>query len=408
MRVVYLKVNRISDYLIPSVKNSVEIIKCLPDTKIFFICDNQAVKTWIEQAVDLSKLDCEWIPSQRNDPDMKFLIDKVTSPEWHNAGFAHMTTFWHARENHFENFWNLDADDFRFFDPPEKVAKMFTEVERFATEKQIKILSMDMWTTLSYGEHWTFGITYTDNRFPWFDELKKIVSNDHCMQNYAGFISSGQNVDWFFTFLRFMNYISGIESFYVEGLRFAHHLHDIFLMHCAGVRYCANGRYHISFFENEFGLGEAGSIPIDRDVYKIDIGLTVWDSYDYFNKNYDNPKMLNSFRMVNRVEKISEADLKFSVVINLQQDKGLIPFFNMLKKYEPNFKLIFLDSPELFTARSTIRWNNLFFPGGIKIIPKSKFEPKMLKTRVFIFVNGTENEKQLDQYFSEAREHIKK
>ena len=407
MRIVYLKVNRFSDYLIPSVKNSVAILQLLPDTKIFFICDNMGVRKWIEDEVDLSKLDFEWIPSQRDDPDMKLFIDKVTAPNWHNAGFAHMTTFWHARENHFENFWNMDADDFRFFDPPEKTAKMFTEVERFADEKKIKIFSMDLWPTISYGKHWTFGITYTDNRFPWFDTLKKIVTNDICMHNYAAFIQGGQNVDWFFTFLRFMNYVSGIESFYVENLRFAHHLHDIFLMHCAGVRYCTNGRYHISFFENEFGLGESGSIPIDRDVYKIDIGLTAQDSYDYFYNNYQGQGLLDSFKTINRVAKISEADLKFSVLIDLKQDTDLNPILGMLRKQESNFKLVFLDVPKFLVARGAIRCNHLFFPGGIRIIPKSEFKPQMLKTRVFIVVNGTEDQKIIDQDFSKAYEHIK-
>lgn len=227
------------------------------------------------------------------------------------------------------------------------------------------------------------------------------------MKNYAAFIQSGQNVDWFFTFLRFMNYVSGIESFYVENLRFAHHLHDIFLMHCAGVRYCTNGRYHISFFENEFGLGESGSIPIDRDVYKIDIGLTAQDSYDYFYKNYQSPGMLDSFKTINRIAKIPESDLKFSVVVNLSHDINLPDFLNKLQKRKPEFKLIFLDDPKFFAAHRTVHLKNLFFPGGIRIIPKAEFKPEMLKTRVFIIVNGTEDENMLDQYFSQAYEHIK-
>ena len=407
MKAIYLKVNRPSDYFIPSVKNAVEIMQFLPNRKIFFICDNPQIRAQIEKEVDLSSLKFGWIQSQRDDPDVKLIVNKATVPMWNNAGFAHMTTFWHARENHFENFWNMDADDFRFFDPPEKVAKMFDEVERVADEKQIKIFSLDLWPTLSYGKHWSFGTTYVDNRFPWIDNLKKIVTSDSAMENYHIFVTCGRNIYWFFTFLRLTRHIRGIETFYVESLRFAHHLPDLYLNFFAGIRYCESNRYHISFFENDFGLGESGSIPIDYEVYKIDIGLTVEDSHEYFRTHYSEPGTLENFRTINRLEKIPKSDLKITVILNLPHDIAITDLLETLKKEVRDFRLIFLDNKTFHNAKFLVHWNRLFFPQGIKVIPKNEFSFEKLKTQVVIIFNGSEDEDTIKLRLTQARDRLK-
>ena len=395
LRVVYLKVNRISDFLLDCVECFTEIFKLSPDTKIFFICDNPKTQWVIENQINLQGLDVEWIPSAYDSEELQFLVKRMLIPSWYKAGYAHLTTFLHARDHGYKDFWNIDADDIRFFLEPAKALKIFDEVERVANEKHFKIFALDTFVSYQLGICWTFSVAYTKNNFDWIGTMIKYCSDDKFLQQFYTTVED-RNVDYFMTYLRIMKYVDGIETYYVDSLRFIHEYTDHYSGPMCGMRYCENGRYYNSIMMHELGYGEDGSIKIDDEVHKIDIGITAQDSYDYLRVRYQVKSYLREFPLANRIEKISkERSIEISVVVNATDDwvanQKCLESISAQNFY--NYEVFLISTPdkpilaEWFCKRLSYK-----IPGGIRFVEygdRDKIE-SLCSGKIIVNVNGND------------------
>lgn len=314
LKAIYLKVNRFSDYLIPCVQSWVDVFKLVSNAEMFFICDKPDLKDYIEKKIDLSEFNCEWISSARQDPDLQFIVDKTIVDNWKNAAYAHLTTFLHARNHGYEDFWNIDADDIRFFIDPEKSLQILNEVEKVANQNKIRVFSLDIHYSCWFLANWSFGMTFVKNSVDWITLLKNMCDwEDFFAFNNQQFFP--KNIDCLFGTMRLADLSEKIETYYVENLRFEHYVKDRYTEFSSGIRYCENNRYHFSILEHDLGMNNAGACPIAEDDIKIDIGLTADDSYQYLMKNYSHQFTLKCFVLA--TQKIdSNIVPEFSVLID--------------------------------------------------------------------------------------------
>ena len=101
---------------------------------IYVLCDSDVVIEKIKKKCTFFQ-DVVFIKSSR-DGEIKEVVDVVCSPMWRNAGYAHFTTFKHARENGYQFFWNIDADDTLFFVDIQNVAIVLKNAEDHAERHQ--------------------------------------------------------------------------------------------------------------------------------------------------------------------------------------------------------------------------------------------------------------------------------
>ena len=393
MRVLYLKVNRISDYLFPCVECWTEIFKLSPNTKVFFICDKPKVQWLIENNIDLRGLDYEFIPSAYDSEELQFLVDRMLIPSWRKAGFSHLTTFLHARDHGYEDFWNIDADDIRFFIEPKKSLQILNEIEHVANKNRLKLFALDLWVTVQLGICWTFGVVYTKNDFDWIGTMKKLCSDEKFLQHYYKTITD-RNIDYFMTYLRMMKYIDGIESYYVENLRFMHAYPDYYADPICGTRYCESGRYYVSTLINDLGLGENGILKINDEVYKIDIGLTAQDSYDYLRARYTVKSYLRNIPLANRIEKITaQRSVEISIVVNAVDDWQINQkcLESIGEQSFHNYEVFLVSTPdkpvlaEWFCKRLSYK-----IPGGIRLVEyedRNKIE-NLCNGKIIVTIDG--------------------
>ena len=142
------------------------------------------------------------------------------------------------------------------------------------------------------------------------------------------------------------------------------------------------------------GLGEDGSIKIDDEVYKIDVGITAQDSYDYLRARYQVKSYLREFPIVNRIEKITkERSIEISVVVNATDDwlinQKCLESIGAQNFY--NYEVFLISTPdkpilaEWFCKRLSYK-----IPGGIRLVEyedRDKIE-SLCSGKIIVTVNG--------------------
>lgn len=265
--VYYLKINRKEEYTFQNLKKWLGVIYGIMDAKAFIICDDAELEREVRSRIS-SEIMLEMMESERNDPEVRYIVQGFANKRWENAGYAHTTTFYHARENGFKKFWNIDADDTFVCLPDERVRELFAAAEDKAVKYGIPILSLDMWYTKSMTGHWTFGITYTDNSIDWFRKMK-----GHIADKEYGLAGHPPNMDGYFTYLRSIGDIR-IESFYAENLRFLHYSNDFFRRPWAsGFYHWKNGKLSFPVLRECFGIEHLGMVDIPREVIRLDMDI---------------------------------------------------------------------------------------------------------------------------------------
>ena len=134
----YLKINRDEGYTVRNLRHWMETVRTYNNVDYYIICDNKDLQ---QKVVDnLSKafpdIETRIIQSIIND-ETKHIIDRVTDERWHMAGYAHISTFVHARDNGYDSFWNIDADDTRFCLNPDRCHELLDEAERYALSNEL-------------------------------------------------------------------------------------------------------------------------------------------------------------------------------------------------------------------------------------------------------------------------------
>ena len=292
--VYYLKMNRMETFAINCLQHWVDIIAATRgDHYIYVVCDKPEIDDKILSTVYFWGIPVEFISSCRTSPELGFIVSHVANKTWANAAFAHLTTFLHAREHEYSEFWNIDADDTMVCLQAERVAQMLHTVQERANDDHLDMLGLDMWYTRFEGRHWSLGVTFTKNPSVWLEvmmhrckDFKEYLETEEAKNSeYA------QVVDWFFTYLKDYSTMK-IGTFYVENMRFMHSRalysvspwpHELFhwkngflcfptLFH--GIEYRTEGESVLSngFLRSKWKVD--GLVAIPRDTIKLDIKVT--------------------------------------------------------------------------------------------------------------------------------------
>ena len=393
MEVFYLKINRSTPTMWHYLKMWLEIAEQFPAFKIYIVCDNPDLQALVTNRIrqDVSDYDVEFITSARNSEELKYIVDNAIIPHWKPAAYAHLTTFLHARDNGYKNFWNIDADDIGLYAKPRKIAKMMKTIKDYATLTSTDILSLDLWHTSELGKHWSFGMVYIDNETDWL-ELMKYHCKDKDFFNKYDKVNSGRNIDWYFTYLREIE-AACIETFCVENLRVLHDDRFIYQrpIFC-GLRYCENGRCYFHVPSTAFNMEEKGSLKIPDDIINFNVGITKTESTTYLkNKNVD--------RFMKVIEKVNGIyDTEITVILHLDTENSNVRLVleSLSEQTIHDTRVVVTDTGFNETALKICREMESKFEGRMKIITGLSKENLLsaglqaAKGRYLMFINGNE------------------
>lgn len=271
--VFYLKVNQKENWSMKCLQHWVDTIETMPGSnRIFVLCDKEDVKGTVQEEICFGKVQISFLQSERSAPELKHVVSSVTKKSWGNAAYAHLTTFYHARENGFKYFWNIDADDTFICLSPARAGELLQTAEQYAQENAVDIFSLDMWRTWMKGEHWSFGITFTSNQVDWFEEMRKnciaaMTRGKHSVMGLKG------NLDEYFSTLKKFSTLR-IETFYFENLSFIHYSNDMFTsLRGAGFYHWKENRLTYPILLYCVGMEEEALLPIADDVVKLEIDI---------------------------------------------------------------------------------------------------------------------------------------
>ena len=269
----YLKVNRNEGYTIRNLRHWLETVKKFGEgIDCYIICDSQPLKNKILQELsDVYPGIDEVIMKCIINEESSQIIKNVTNERWEMAGYAHISTFLHARDNGYDKFWNIDADDTRFCLSPDRCMELLMEAESYAVNNKIDCFSLDMHTSLiGSGKHWSFGITYTNNKLDWLCVMKKMCKDNMEMEDKC------PNFDRFFRYIRNNSKEAIIESFYAENLKFFHYSNDFFWrLSESALFHWKDGYLTLPLLYYGVGLhNEKARMNIDTIVKKLDINIT--------------------------------------------------------------------------------------------------------------------------------------
>lgn len=278
--VYYLKVNTLNSYTYNNIINWINIVASEEGSKVYLLCDDEEIISALYEAEPAIEKIVNVITSERDEPIFQEIAQKTLADKWFPAGYAHLTTFLHAARNGYDSFWNVDADDTFFAAEIGESKRILRSVERYAKEEKIHAISFDMHVSRTRGTHWSFGITYTDNRIDWFNVMYRYLDEYQDMRKTLE--KDTDNLDWYFTFLRNRAKVR-LESFYVENLMFAHFRGDlIYRVPPDGIYYWKDGRYVSMIQKYILDKEDEGSMEIPSDLIRIDIGIDHEKSRKYF------------------------------------------------------------------------------------------------------------------------------
>ena len=274
MEVFYLKFNQNERVLHQCANIWLEIISEMENPYVCFIVDKDNIIERLKAEVNFRGVPHEFIKSQRDSNELQSVV-RVLSPMWHNAGYAHLTTFWHAREHGYKNFWNLDGDDMVLYATPHKVAQMFYAIKDYAEKNQLDAFGLDTWNTVNppMSEGWTYGISYISNRINWIDLMMDSVDGFSKIHKQP---DPRWNIDVFTNYLSMIEKVINTKMFYCENLyAVLNSVASPYLQPCFGsLRYWHKGYLYFPVVINDFKMGEAGVLQIPEALVKIDVGIT--------------------------------------------------------------------------------------------------------------------------------------
>lgn len=214
--VFYLKINRNESFTLFCIQNWINIINEM-NGDFYIICDNKKLEFNVLRNIIFPNRDIKMIKSRRKGI-LRKIVKTVANKWWYNPAYAHLTSFFHAKENNIRDFYTIDADDTFFLIPKDKCIEVLTEIKKYAKKENISAFSLDMHLSRTKGKHWSFGITYINDNVDWvkiFSENKNLDWS----KNYPTLCNI--NLDWFFTWLRDYKMFKN-EIFYVENMPFIH------------------------------------------------------------------------------------------------------------------------------------------------------------------------------------------
>lgn len=270
-QIFYLKINKNRKYVFRNIQHWVDIIHEAPRPQCFIVCDSKELQESVVNQIDFYDIPIQFIHSSRA-KELNYIVTNTCTESWWNAGYAHLTTFYHARENHYNCFWNIDADDTCICLSAVRAYELLEKVKDYAKKFNIRLFSLDMWRTVAKSvtgcEHWTFGITYTDNTVDWL-EIMRMHATDPGVQE----LRLIKNIDCYVTYLNMIIH-EKIETWYFENLKFIHYSDDFFEKpQASGFFHWKEGRLMLPILYYCFGAKSRGSLKIAEDVLKLDMNI---------------------------------------------------------------------------------------------------------------------------------------
>ena len=269
--VYYLKINRKEAYTVKNLSHWLQIVTLDSNARIMILCDDENVKELVEDLLHDYPVEC--MESIKDDEEMQSIVQKITDRRWENAAYAHLTTFFHARENRIKEYWNIDADDTSICLNADRCYECLEKAKGYAKDNCIDIFSLDMWCTKTENRHWSFGVTYINNPEKWIEILKRYSKDDY--------LDTWQpmNIDGRFSVIKRSE--EGIGTFYFENMNFLHYSNDFIRRPWAsGIYKWINGKMISPILKDVYGL-ELGESIIPEDVVKLDIKISDEERQSY-------------------------------------------------------------------------------------------------------------------------------
>jgi len=221
--VFYLKINLNTDFAIECFNHWVNIVEA-SGSDYYIVCDKEEL---IERVINDKNKD-KFIPTSM---EAKQLLRNIVTSYWLNTGAALMTPFLHAKENGYESFWNIDADDTVMCADAFKCAEILRQVQEYADKKELDCFSLDMHGSVCerYFPYplWTFGVCYCKSSTDYVSKLLRF-SETLVRKNLKKEDLVDNNLDEIFSILGNDSQIK-IGTFYIENMYFRHFDYDI---HC--------------------------------------------------------------------------------------------------------------------------------------------------------------------------------
>ena len=264
-RAFYLKTDKGSRLAMNNLNRWINAVS-LMGGDCYILCDRDDV---IQKVKDtLIFLDAvTFLKSERESEEIAF-IAKSAIPQngMINACFAHLTTFLHARDRDYDFFWNIDADDTQLCMSVDRIAELLEYAGNYAEENGLDCFSLDMHTSRTGGQHWSFGVTYTKNRRDWLPILRSHVHDRAYLE---------KDLKQRFTYIRSLREFR-IETFCFENLKFIHyHFENIFADPTIwGLLYWKDNELRLPMLET-FSSKESklGRYAIPKEVVGLELGI---------------------------------------------------------------------------------------------------------------------------------------
>lgn len=369
-----------------------DIVQQFPDAKTYIICDNPELQNSITNYIKKEGIsEVEFIPSARDSEELKYIVDNAIVEIWKPTAYAHLTTFLHARDNGYKDFWNIDADDLGLYAKLRKIAKLLNNVKNFANKNGIGMISLDMWRTAERGNHWSFGLAYTNNSVSWLELMKNHCTDKDFFDKYENVVTK-RNIDWFCTYLREIN-VARLETFCVENLRVIHDANQVYKMPVfCGLRYWKNGKCYFPVLCNDFNMGDCGSLPIPDDIINFYIGITAEES-----TNHLKSKCIDiHFPLIEKINGIVDSEVTLILPLYGMCGNARQSLESLLLQKFNDFRLIVTDAGLNNNALKICQEMENNFDGHMKILmdlPKEKLLNaglKEAKGRYVMFINGND------------------
>ena len=267
--VFYLKINRIADYTLMCIQNWLTVIFYM-DGDFYFVCDNKQLEREIVSRLTFRDGDIKFMPSRRK--KLKNVAKNLWTGSWEMATYAHLTPFYHAKENDIKEYWAIDGDDTMFFLYPEQTIKVLEQAQKISKENGISAFSLDMHWSQMKGKHWSLGVLYINDTVDFCNIFENVNGLDWT-EPYKD-IDDIFNLDWFFNYLR-DNHVAKIETFYVEDCYFCHWFPNV-LRYLIGGNLCYwhNKKIVYPIIKEIYQNEKLGMIDIEK-CYKISINTTL-------------------------------------------------------------------------------------------------------------------------------------
>ena len=176
---IYLKINRFDEIGQECFHKWLEISNLLKYDQ-YIVCDNTQIISEIQKKYSTQDLRC--ICSLRTETRDIISLLQIARPP---CAAALLTPLIHSNKLGYKYCWNVDADDTDILLEPDKCISILKTVENVSQDRNIDLISLDMWYSQCAGKHWSFGITfckvqnYLDILYKCSNKLLNIYSTLH-------------------------------------------------------------------------------------------------------------------------------------------------------------------------------------------------------------------------------------